>query len=239
MRKSRGYKRETPSRLLRDYKVFAIACEGQKREPEYFNVFRYMSDRIKIDIIEDVVSDGENIENKSAPNWVLDRAMKYIDRVGLVEEDYLWFVIDSDRWDVDQIRVLAEHCARFANWQIVISNPCFEVWLYFHKRSDILSSASDSCSKFKFEISTFENGGYHPYKFIPYLQDAITNAKNADTNADHYLPEVKATKVYQLAEALLNVIGVSKFQSFLSIVLPKLIEENVEKARKSKKQKPA
>jgi hypothetical protein len=34
MRKKRGYKREVE--LVRDYKLFAIACEGGKREPDYF-----------------------------------------------------------------------------------------------------------------------------------------------------------------------------------------------------------
>ena len=34
MRKKRGYSREVE--LVRDYKLFAIACEGGKRESEYF-----------------------------------------------------------------------------------------------------------------------------------------------------------------------------------------------------------
>ncbi len=56
MRKKRGYTRETPDELLRDYKLFAIACEGEKREPEYFNLFRFMSGRVAVDVIENVVS---------------------------------------------------------------------------------------------------------------------------------------------------------------------------------------
>jgi hypothetical protein len=35
--KKRGYNRNTPIHLVRDYKLFVIACEGAKREPESQN----------------------------------------------------------------------------------------------------------------------------------------------------------------------------------------------------------
>ena len=55
--KKRGYVRDTPVELVRDYKVFAIACEGGKREPEYFNRFQYLSGKIKVDVIENFVNE--------------------------------------------------------------------------------------------------------------------------------------------------------------------------------------
>jgi len=59
MRKKRGYQRDTPKELVRDYKLFAIACEGGKREPDYFGLFEYMSRKVTVDIIEDKVSERE------------------------------------------------------------------------------------------------------------------------------------------------------------------------------------
>lgn len=53
--KKRGYNRDTPMELVRDYKVFAIACEGIKTEPRYFNVFQYVSGKIKVDVIENQI----------------------------------------------------------------------------------------------------------------------------------------------------------------------------------------
>ncbi|HND49180.1 MAG TPA: RloB family protein [Anaerolineales bacterium] len=153
--KKRGYDRDTPNELLRDYKLFAIACEGSKREPDYFNVFQYISKKIKVDLIQDYVSDEELLEihdNRSAPKWVLDKAMKYIEKNDLKDEDDLWFVIDKDRWSEEQIRTLAAYCDRYRNWNLVISNPCFEIWLYFHNKSNISLSSSLSCTDFKKEI---------------------------------------------------------------------------------------
>ncbi len=233
MRKKRGYKREVE--LVRDYKLFAIACEGGKREPEYFKIFRFVSNRIAVDVIDDIVSEEESLcinPCKSAPKWVLDRAIKYIEKEGLSDEDDLWFVMDIDRWSEEQIRVIASYCEKYSNWHIVLSNPCFEVWLYFHKKSNIETSSSNSCNEFKYEISTLENGGYHPLKFIPNFIDAINNAKAADSNKDHFLPNIKVSKVYQLGEAMINVITKKGFDIFISQKLPKLIELEAQKNRK-------
>ena len=216
MRKKRGYKRDTPKELYRDYKLFAIACEGGKREPEYFSVFEQMSKRIKVDIIEDKIRNEElGYETKSAPNWVLDRAIKYIEKEGLIDEDDLWFILDVDRWEIDQIRRIANYCDDNPNWHIVLSNPCFEVWLYFHKKSTISQELASSCKQLKQALATLAKGGYSPITFIVHLEEAISNAKNQDENSDHFLPIIGTTKLYQLGTALLQTVGTKTFEEFI------------------------
>jgi RloB-like protein len=223
--KKRGYNRDTPIHLVRDYKLFVIACEGEKREPEYFNVFQYLSKKIKVDVIDNQAK-GDDITqkhgSKSAPQWVLDRAMKYIEKNGLQEDDDLWFVIDTDRWTDAQLRALANFCQERSNWHLVISNPCFEIWLYFHYRTSIIDSKLISCNDFKYAISKFEIAGYHPHTFIPKLKDAILNAKVEDADSNHFLPDPKTTKVYQLGEAILKVVGINDFDYFINVILPTL-----------------
>ena len=235
MHKTRGYKRETPTELVRDYKLFAIVCEGSKREPSYFNVFRHLSSKIAVDVIEEIVSDEEIRavqSKKSAPKWLLDRALIYIEKEGLNDEDDLWFVMDIDKWQVEQLRDIALHCEENPNWHIVLSNPCFEVWLYFHKKADLSKSTSKSSQEFKTEIATLEKGGYHPYTFIPQLPEAIKNAKAMDTNPEHFMPDFKETKVYQLGEAIMHVIGKNDFDKFITNTLPKLIQMDKDKDKK-------
>jgi hypothetical protein len=225
MHKKRGYDRNTPDELVRDYKLFAIASEGRNTEPHYFELFRFISKRIKVDLIEEEVSDLEMLEkhrDKSAPRWVLDRAIKYTDKFGLSDEDELWFVMDIDKWRADQIAEIAEYCKSHLNWHIALSNPCFEVWIYFHHKADIAASKSITSQQFKKEISDMMDGGYHPYKLINLLPDAIKNAKNNDSNSGHYLPNNKETKVYHLGEALLQRIGRNDFEKFLKYTLPEL-----------------
>jgi hypothetical protein len=233
--KKRGYLRDTPLELVRDYKLFA---EGGKREPGYFNIFQYLSRKIKVDVIENYVTDNEmqlKYEDKSAPKWVLDRAMKYIEKNDLIDEDDLWLVIDRDKWADSQIRELASCCNNYPNWHLVISNPCFEVWLYFHKKADINSSASISCNDFKKEISSFEKGGYHPLKFIPNFQYAIDNAKANDSDVNHYMPKNKETKIYQLGEAILAEVPNSDIIEFINVTIPNLMRNEMEKSKTSKR----
>jgi hypothetical protein len=224
-RKKRGYSRETPPELMRDYKLFVIACEGGKREPGYFDVFKHFTRKIQVDIIGEQETEHHAIDKtRSAPKWVLDRVIDYIDEQGLIDEDELWFVIDTDRWPEEQLRKLHEHCNQYPNWHLALSNPCFEVWLYFHKKADITISKSASCRDFKNEISTFEKGGYDPLIFITDIERAIVNAKQADTNKTYFYPGFKTTKVYQLAEALLQKIGRREFDGFIHDKLPTMIK---------------
>lgn len=237
MRKKRGYNRETPIALARDYKLFAIACEGGKREPAYFRTFQHISSRIAVDVIEDTVSDVEVLSinpNKSAPKWVLDRAVRYIEKEGLNDEDELWFVLDIDRWEFNQLKEIADYCEQNTNWNIVLSNPCFEVWLYLHKKKDFSNSNSISCGDFKHEISTLENGGYHPLKWIPNLLIAIENSEFIDTNKNYFYPEVKTTKLYHLGKAIVEVVGKKGFEHFCNYIIPELLKEEINRLKRRK-----
>lgn len=67
-----------------------------------------------------------------------------------------------------------------------------------------------------------KKGGYHQNKFIPNLLVGIENAKNADSNKNYFLPDKGTTKVYQLGEALIEVIGMNDFKKFLKTKLLQL-----------------
>lgn len=212
--KSRGYSREVSTELARDYKLFVIACEGAKRERQYFEFFEKLSDRIKVDVIDEIIQGKEKFD--SAPVWVLDRAVKYVDKLGLSDDDELWFVIDIDKWKPDQLRAIHMDCEKNTNWNLTLSNPCFEVWLYFHKKKEFSGLVKTSCQEIKYQLSTLEPGGYNPEKFIPEVLRAIENSKNSDSNPDHYFPEILQTKVYLLAESLIKKIGLPAFNEYIT-----------------------
>ena len=52
VRRKRGYKRMVDKK--RDYRLFAIACEGSVRERDYFECFEVLSTRISVDLISDI-----------------------------------------------------------------------------------------------------------------------------------------------------------------------------------------
>lgn len=122
----RGYVREIPDdELKRDYRLFAIACEGSKREREYFQQLEGISRRVIVEYIKD---EEYEKDPPSSPQHVLRRALEYAEKVDLNDEDSVWLVMDVDRWGGKALNEVHDECSRRQNWHIVLSNPCFEVY---------------------------------------------------------------------------------------------------------------
>jgi hypothetical protein len=195
-RKNRGYKRGEPHR---DATLFVIACEGAVREKEYFEHLGKYTSRIRVRVLE-------NTHGNSAPKWVMDSAARYEEEIGIRDQDQLWFVIDVDRWPVQQIRSIHEECEKRSNWGIALSNPCFEVWLYLHV-DDIRDSKSTTCNELKGELPEKIQGGYNKEKFIPLIRKAHERALELDNNPKHFMPEPMRTKMHLLTIEILNILG--------------------------------
>ena len=235
--KVRGYTREVPQEKVRDYYLFAIATEGTDREPDYFRLFDGI-DRIKVDIIEPETSDEEDISEKrkaSSPSKVLEKVKAYISKNQLSAEDgdSLWCVIDVDRWPQEQIEELHAFCAQKDNWHLVISNPSIEIWLLYHKRTDLTNLSIQTANDAKQALNKIEKGGYYYIKYLPLMLDAIENARNADSNPDGYMPELLQTKVYQLGLALYERMGKVRFEKFVAS-LPNIEKEILKRGKNNK-----
>ncbi len=231
--KIRGYTRDIPQDKVRDYSLFAIATEGTEREPDYFKLFDGI-DRIKVDIIEPEVSDEENGQEKrkaSSPSKVLEKVKAYIaeNQLSADDGDSLWCVIDVDRWPQEQIEELYAFCTQQNNWHLVISNPCIEIWLLYHKLEDLTGLGIQTAKDAKQALDKIEKGGYYYIKYLPLMLKAIKNAQHADTNPDGYMPEKLQTKVYQLSQALYSRMGKVRFEKFIAS-LPN-IEKNILKRK--------
>lgn len=224
--KERGYTREVTKEKVRDYSLFAIATEGTVREPEYFKPFDGV-ERIKVDIIEPETSeeDGQSENTGPSPSQVLKRVQDYIDKYQLSAEngDSLWCVIDKDRWPQEQIEELRYYCARKENWHLVISNPCIEIWLLYHKMTDLTGLGIKEAKDAKRVLGEID-GGYYYIKYLPLMLNAIGNAQRADKHPDSYMPELLETKVYHLGRALYERMGKVRFEKFVAS-LPQLDRE--------------
>lgn len=217
--KVRGYTREVTQERVRDYRLFAIATEGTVTEPSYFRPFDGI-DRIKVDIIEQTDEDGQEKKEGSSPRKVLEKVEAYVNENQLCAEDgdSMWCVIDVDRWPQDQIAELYAFCSQHENWHLVMSNPCIEIWLLYHKFADLKDLGIKNAKDAKRVLD--KKAKYYYLKYLPLMPDAIENARNADSNPENYMPELLETKVYQLAQALYERIGKPRFDAFVTS-LPK------------------
>jgi hypothetical protein len=201
MRKqNRAYKRNEPHR---DSSFFVIVCEGAKTEIEYFENFQQIEQqRVK------VISTAP-VENKSAPKWVLDKAVEVATDLNLKEYDQLWIVTDKDRWSFEELNTIQSECIKQKNWKFVMSNPCFEVWLHAHIQDLEIITTIDRY-ELKKQFGLLKHQGLFE-KPLQNVRLAIERAKRLD-NSPHFIPESLRTKVYLLVEELIKRIGEQYFE---------------------------
>lgn len=209
--KKRNYYKNEEAKA-RDYSLFVIACEGTKTEPSYFAPFDNFN-RIKVRILE-------HKQTESAPSFVLDSAKQYIAEEGLNAEygDSLWCVIDVDKWPINMIHDLGQFCINTSGCHIAISNPCFEIWLLYHKLTDLSDIDCSKSHYVKVALSNLTPGGFYAPEYVKLMDKAIENAKAKDSQRgeSHYFPRLKETKVYELGEALMKRIGKNGWQDFVN-----------------------
>lgn len=107
---------------------------------------------------------------------------------------------------------------------MTISNPCIEIWLLYHKLSDLTNLGIQTAKDAKQALDKVEKVGYYYIKYLPLMLDAIKNAQQADTTSDGYMPELLQTKVYQLGRALYERMGKVRFEKFIAS-LPNIEKE--------------
>jgi len=210
---NRNYKRVKPHRESKKLIIFA---EGLKREVEYFRKLQDLDSRLNI-IIYNLKSTEDN-----SPVGLLNLAQECIAKSEINGEDYefsedmdeLWFLIDTDTWGkkIDELRT---EVAKKESWFIAQSNPCFEVWLYWHFfdcKPDI--SELELCNAWKRLLDKKIKGGFNSDKHIFFINFAVENAKTNYLNKRNP-PNYSETEVYKLAEKITRLLG-KKFNSVLN-----------------------
>ncbi len=177
-RKKRPIDRRVES--LRDTRLLIIATEGRITEKHYFAQFHNQRVQVK------VIPTGE--DNKSSPEYVLERLKHFRQEHELEIDDELWLMIDVDRWQEKKLKKVTKE-AKDCGFQLAISNPCFETWLLCHYILPSVTAAS--CQKIteqlEKELKQVHNSGYNKANlktevFKPYIEQALQNAKQLDND---------------------------------------------------------
>jgi hypothetical protein len=176
------YEKKTP---FRDAFYLIIVCEGKNREPHYFRFFDGMSSRVKIVPVESGAG--------SAPKLLIETAIaKEAELDDKGDQDQLWFVIDTDRWR-EQLHEIRQACDQHVHWWVAQSNPCFEVWLYFHAKAVLPEDALIfQCNHWKPYLPTVIQGGFNNDFHPIAIETAILSAK-ASYKGTGYFPDSGST----------------------------------------------
>ena len=195
-RKKRPLDRSVPH--LRDTRLIIIAAEGRETEKQYFAEFSDKRVHVK------VLSTGE--DNHSAPQHVIERLTSFREEFQIGEGDELWLMVDVDRWQLAEIA--REAIQR--EYQLAISNPCFEVWLLCHFQDP--PSDVSGCQPIEDALRIALGGSYNKAnlilsQFVDVLDLAIQRAESLDTSPNDRWPQKVGTHVYRVVRSIRSLVS--------------------------------
>ena len=188
IQRRRDYCKRVPSRDA--HKIYLV-CEGKGTEPYYFKFFEGLSSNLQVITIPPADGSDPIKLMELAKRELIDPGRKYT--VECEHGDTVWFIIDTDTWEKEgKIKPLREFCQALNStikgqrdemkpypvWNVAQSNPCFEIWLYYHfydnkpDKEDV-----DGCVSFKEYIHKTISGGFNFEKDPARLETAISNTE--------------------------------------------------------------
>ena len=206
LHRNRAYKREPPSE---DAIKIIIVCEGIRREGDYFSYFEQLDSRVEIAVIRPL-PDADNSPTglfEAFQQRLADDPETATPALELQDNDEVWFVIDTDRWG-GKIAELRQLTDSYDNYHVVQSNPCFEVWLYYHFRADLPNFAACAESQtWKPYLNEVIPGGFNSKAHPIRLPDATRHAEFIFERDDVGNPAVGCTELYLLGQRLHELLG--------------------------------
>lgn len=195
----------------KDAKKIYIFCEGEKREIQYFKYFEGLVTNIEIIPIanKDGLSDPVKLMEDARDLFLSETPKLFLSGI---QKDEIWFVIDTDRWNENnKIDILKAFChdqnIKDTAWFIAQSNPCFEIWLYYHFYDQLPDKdAIALCTSFKHFVATKIVGGFDNRSMPVEIEKATQHAMKNYLAEDKGQPVYLATELFRLGMVLLPYI---------------------------------
>lgn len=206
---NRLFERVAPSREAKSIYIF---YEGAKREYAYFQYFRELDSRINIEVYR--LHPHEN----NSPSGLLNIAERSIikskenpnPKYTFIDGDEIWIVLDTDKDKnesrLPQIQRIQAKCDEQTAWHLAQSNPCFEVWLFYHSNSaKPFFDNSEKCSEWKKLVNDTIKGGFDSRSHPLFIETASINAKN-NYKIENGSLNIGSTDVYSLANSIIPLV---------------------------------
>ncbi len=199
-------------------KIIVLAYEGNNTEAIYFETLKETV-RFNDDLIYLVSLRRHKNDTNSAPIHVFNKLKREAkDLFNFGSTDELWMIIDRDSWT--NIPKISDLCKEQGNFNLALSNPCFEFWVLLHIRDmttfnemelkDIFENFKVTSKKtyLKKLLGELIDGGYNesnpkPERYIPFIDLAVSRAKELD-NPEIDFPISLGSHVYKLVEKIIK-----------------------------------
>jgi hypothetical protein len=191
-RKRRQFNRPMGERRYR--KLFLVAVEGSKTEPQYFALLNIGNAVVRVECIPG--------EEATSPPQVLARRKERIKKSGLAKTDEAWLVLDNDDWTDEQLIPLFEWSQASQRYGFALSNPKFEYWLLLHFEDASIASSRQCSEKLERHLPNY-NKAIDSRKFTKErILSAVDRAKQRDSPPSADWPRTFGTTVYRLVEQI-------------------------------------
>lgn len=187
---------------------FVIISGGEAREKDYFKIISLHDkfERIKLEFIADPL--------KLSPDGMFEIAQykkaRYNSSKNTDEEpDKIYLISDVDDF-MPEILGIKQKCLK-EGFNLIISNSCFEVWLYYAYYDSLPNFTIPSdylkiSSKFKGWLPSTIRGGVKTTRAILNIYSNIENARKNYKEDKNGIPELFSTNMFELAHDLLPLI---------------------------------
>lgn len=195
-RKRRKFARPRGERRYK--KLFIVASEGTKTEPQYFAALDCQRAVVKVECLKG--------KHQSAPPRVLQRMKRRLGKENLRSSDEAWLVVDKDQWTDEQLEQLHGWSKCADNYGFALSNPNFEYWVLLHFEDGIgISTSRDCIDRLTLHLPDYDKGISHRKITRAMIDDAIRRAKARDNPPCVDWPRnASGTTVYKLVEKILQ-----------------------------------
>lgn len=199
-KKPERYLKRQPKKLKLRAKIL-IVCEGQKTEKEYFE---YLKKKYRLNTAEVKIKE----DGGSSPNSVFKDALNLYNESlerNQIAYDAVYCVYDQDEFS--QHADVKNKINQQKNFNLIFSNPCFEVWYLFHDdklTKPFIKAGSKTAShqaKSKANKLLKDAGSSYLEFLFSRTDQAIENAKS---NAKQKINN-PYTDVYKLVESMLEI----------------------------------
>lgn len=198
MAEPRRFKRSLGT--LRYRRMFILATEGAKTEPQYFYLFNNTETVIHVKCLKS--------GSKSSPLQVLARMEKHLKNENLRPEDEAWLVVDKDEWTDGQLQTLYEWSQKDDRYGFSVSNPKFEFWLLLHFENGKGIANSRQCTQRLLKwLPNFSKGHVDTKKIAENIDAAIKRARQKDSPPCDDWPRQTGTTVYKLVEQIQSKVS--------------------------------
>lgn len=147
-------------------KVFLIVCEGETEEA-YFRT-------VKAHFREPGTPNLKIVRDRSDPVRAVEKGIRQ-NKDG--DFDHVFCIVDGDK--PDRIALARKRMGKRDDFDLIVSLPCFEVWLLLHfDRSDApFAECAEVCVRLKENLPDYVKGLHYDFTVITdRIDDAIDNA---------------------------------------------------------------